>query len=534
MGESACLIHPFADAPGMSNEAKQGNPMHALEESISFGRFMSESLDWDKWSTFSQNRFVEEAKRYAQPGSVAQKKAFFEAHYKRIAAKKAAALHEQANATNNTTEPEIEGRVCDITDPRDSQPTNVNSQVAVNEQNEIKATYIESSCIANGNGHNSDVKHGELQIGGTEHLTESSSKDKSLNQLEFVDKMTSGLKLSGTSQMEKPLLEQSFNSSEDVSFPMSKKKPGLSSLKSSVNRKASIIPSSPTKPTAPVHPKKENNVTPITRKSTIEPTDKRKSTPKSLYQLINFTPARETDKFSTPDIQKIESSKVAPSSSKAFKDCTTPLRTPTMAPKHPPATPSSENRRARTPLDLPATGSKTTRPTWHILSAICSKTLSACRNKLQSPTLSTPFKLRTEERAARRKQKLEEKFNAKEAQKVQLQTKLKEKAETEHKKMRQSLCFKARPLPDFYRERETPKNQTKKTPLTHPQSPRLGRKPNSSTMQGTTSLPPLTPLTKNSGPKHVLKKNSQTPPACSLTSQPEMIIHENTSPNIQH
>lgn len=32
------------------------------------------------------------------------------------------------------------------------------------------------------------------------------------------------------------------------------------------------------------------------------------------------------------------------------------------------------------------------------------KSLTACRNKLQSPASSTPFMLRTEERAAKRKQ----------------------------------------------------------------------------------------------------------------------------------
>lgn len=36
--------------------------------------------------------------------------------------------------------------------------------------------------------------------------------------------------------------------------------------------------------------------------------------------------------------------------------------------------------------------------------ASCSKFLSACRNKLQSPNSFTPFRLRTEERAARRKE----------------------------------------------------------------------------------------------------------------------------------
>lgn len=38
---------------------------------------------------------------------------------------------------------------------------------------------------------------------------------------------------------------------------------------------------------------------------------------------------------------------------------------------------------------------------------------------------------------------------------------MQEKAETEIKKFRQTLCFKARPMPDFYRPRESPINQIK-------------------------------------------------------------------------
>lgn len=37
-----------------------------------------------------------------------------------------------------------------------------------------------------------------------------------------------------------------------------------------------------------------------------------------------------------------------------------------------------------------------------------------------------------------------------------------EKAETEVGKFGPSLCFRARPLPEFYKERETSKKQTKK------------------------------------------------------------------------
>ena len=52
---------------------------------------MTVGLDWEKWSTFSHNRYVEEAEKYSKPGSVAAKKAYYEAHYKRAAAERAAA-----------------------------------------------------------------------------------------------------------------------------------------------------------------------------------------------------------------------------------------------------------------------------------------------------------------------------------------------------------------------------------------------------------------------------------------------------------
>lgn len=79
----------------------QGDSLRALTTSISFGRFTSESLDWGKRSCFSNNRYLEEAEKSSKPGSVAEKKAYFEAHYKRIAAKKAAALLDQQVLASN-------------------------------------------------------------------------------------------------------------------------------------------------------------------------------------------------------------------------------------------------------------------------------------------------------------------------------------------------------------------------------------------------------------------------------------------------
>ncbi|OIV97490.1 hypothetical protein TanjilG_11014 [Lupinus angustifolius] len=90
--------------------------MRVLGESISFGRFLSESMDWERWSTFTHKRYVEEAEKYSKPGSVAAKKAYFEAHYKRKAQEKAAALTEEANAqANGTSDSETQEENCNDT-----------------------------------------------------------------------------------------------------------------------------------------------------------------------------------------------------------------------------------------------------------------------------------------------------------------------------------------------------------------------------------------------------------------------------------
>lgn len=73
---------------------------------------MSESLAWEKWSAFSHNRYQEELEKFSKPGSVAQKKAYFEAHYKRKAAQKAAAELEEANTVSVITQVETEDKSC--------------------------------------------------------------------------------------------------------------------------------------------------------------------------------------------------------------------------------------------------------------------------------------------------------------------------------------------------------------------------------------------------------------------------------------
>ncbi|KAL0296638.1 UNVERIFIED_CONTAM: protein WVD2-like 7 [Sesamum radiatum] len=69
---------------------KAVNPFSSNEQigffhsgSISFGRFENESLCWERRSTFSRNRYLEDVEKYSKPGSVTEKKAYFEAHFRK-------------------------------------------------------------------------------------------------------------------------------------------------------------------------------------------------------------------------------------------------------------------------------------------------------------------------------------------------------------------------------------------------------------------------------------------------------------------
>ncbi|KAJ0241237.1 hypothetical protein HA466_0216730 [Hirschfeldia incana] len=79
-----------------SGEDKIMKANQEMKVSISFGKFENDdSLSWEKFSSFSPNKYLEEVEKCATPGSVAQKKAYFESHYKKIAERNAEIILEQ-------------------------------------------------------------------------------------------------------------------------------------------------------------------------------------------------------------------------------------------------------------------------------------------------------------------------------------------------------------------------------------------------------------------------------------------------------
>lgn len=79
-------------------DSSQGTPQVFDHGSISFGRFELESLAWEKWSVFANDRRHEEFGKFN--GLVAKKKAYFEEYFKRIRELKALQQQNQQTELN--------------------------------------------------------------------------------------------------------------------------------------------------------------------------------------------------------------------------------------------------------------------------------------------------------------------------------------------------------------------------------------------------------------------------------------------------
>ncbi|OMO81486.1 hypothetical protein COLO4_23563 [Corchorus olitorius] len=471
---------PKASNQDVSREAKEVEPIRALTESVSFGRFMSESLAWEKWSTFSHNRYLEEVEKFSKPGSVAEKKAYFEAHYKRRAEMRAAALLEQANTiAANASQMETSSA-----EPIDSSlnidSANANALAAIDEEREkdvLDAEVVNCGDVYAGNLNverdtaDFTVSERDQAAMDTDVNVENdqgmimATPDKKIVHMESSDQknLTSSSKKRSTNSMSKSSTPSRVPKAPKLPLPPSKrlasgqarcdtgvvksignsndkKKTTPNSLHMSISfasgaSKTSKMPlRMPKDSTTPlqtptrtfkkaadqenlapssekrhlnstfklsnhggvpkqVTPRVGNNHALINKKSAVDSTEQRRVVQKSLHMSMNFTPnVAETNKTSL----------------KISKDSSAVLQTPTRASinggsKHPSNVLQSQDRRSRAVLNKSVSGGITGEGRWPSVSN-CSKSSSTSVTSAQSPIASSPFRFRSEERAAKRKE----------------------------------------------------------------------------------------------------------------------------------
>ncbi|XP_074286638.1 protein WVD2-like 7 isoform X2 [Silene latifolia] len=445
--EPTCVMHPFSYTnPPPSSFSQEKSIMYGVEESVSFGRFVSDNLDWEKWSSFNnnRNRYVQEAEKYSRPGSVAQKKAYFEAHFKRMAALKAAALLEQANSLQNSSNDHTMGSIQSITSIIDVQTESNNCE------NEDAEAYVIHQNDKNEAKENLCENVGPIEPSNRTKVYSVPIKNETFNGSNEIQSC-------GTDHRDKPPLQRS-SFIEKTSESIVKKNPPLSSYMSPAvggTARASLFENS-------VYPGKENFVTPTKNKTRVTDQDKKKT---PLRLSIN----REFNRIISPVIRKIGTS------SKVSKDCSAPMKTPAKTPsaalESPRMTPS---RGARSRLDSFAGDNKASGSRWHIFSSDASMSPSTGRQRIRSPIIPNSFCLNGE-RASKRKQKLEDKFNATAIERPPQSSKFKEKAEAELNKFRQSFCFKAMSSPDHLGENEALTSPKQKNGFTQGKSPKRGK-----------------------------------------------------------
>ncbi|KAL9401221.1 hypothetical protein Peur_005070 [Populus x canadensis] len=311
MGESACLLRSFSHPSSASREAKEDNPIRALTESISFGRFMSESLAWEKWSTFSHNRYLEEVEQFSKPGSVAQKKAYFEAHYKKRAAMKAAALLEQANAASNVPEVEAADEALNSSHVNSELPKETND-VIINEQDEgsVDAGVIQSS---DANAFYADELKDNLQNAkeeGNEEVREKNVAMENSIQVENVKENENAEDSDIIVAMPEEKIPNKVSchsnqvaaEEENVTLPSNERQ-----SKSSSQSRASILPKSSAKLPSSARLRAETNDTPNIKKSAGELMNKKRVTPKSIHMSINFASQFQDTSESSLRVSKFRS-----------------------------------------------------------------------------------------------------------------------------------------------------------------------------------------------------------------------------------
>ncbi|KAG6425458.1 hypothetical protein SASPL_115893 [Salvia splendens] len=502
---------------------------------------MSESLDWGKWSAFNNNRYLDEVERYTKPGSVAAKKAYFEAHFKR---RRAAKLLEQQNVAA-CTGPETENAENKIED---------NSSI---DFSHVQGAEIPSSIPIVPSGKSGD--HDDTSVKRT--MGDSKPGETAQAMATLAEHLKDDVCISDTVSTK----EDNTCIKDDVAIrnlAAGGKIPRAPSAKMLTEGVASISKRPPS--VEPIVPDQANNSDkspPESKRSSSGSSNKRRSYMTSLHMSINLASCPGmTQNDTSSGLPKIENPKVIRAPAKKYKNSALP-QTSTRGSvngliKQFSVAPTAENRRTVRPHGDSIPETKTTDEKVQSPFAKYPKSSNLFGNKARLPTVPSSFTFKSEERAFFLM--LEQKTKSKE--KHQVHARPQATGRNSNKDAGNSITLETSkaveaPLRNVTKKAtgrnsdkdagnsitlETSKavdaplrNITKKIPTARPFFPKIEERAAAFKVQESNIVRPPWKFSANTeGSKGFTAKNSRTP-SHSTKCQPKKIMNENACPNIQ-